>query len=163
MHEARWIKKANHILRLYVTQSNPSYPLHRMCVVILQLYAPFFFKIKTSWHIKDGARNFHFAVKLARDCLIDEERDVTENTFRNNSYFAHIEAILLSAICDPDLTARQWAVRIILKCRSSRSDSVRHFILPKNELNLGAKTYLTLLKIIPLQNLHCFLTLLMTN
>ena len=51
--------------------------------IVVNLYAPYFFRTKTNWHIKHGARNFFYALDLARKCLKPDEFEVVKSPFQN--------------------------------------------------------------------------------
>ena len=109
------------------------------------VYAPTFFKIKYDWKITDGAKNFFYALKMARETLTKEESVVARKYFKINSFFAHPEAILLAALFSDDLSVRKWAVECILKDRERRENrGLRQFKVPGESLNLGATSYLNL-------------------
>ena len=59
---------------------------------------------------------------------------------------AHPESILLSAVFDPELSVRHWAVCLILEARERRAEeeSLRHFKVP-NAINFNAESYTELL------------------
>ena len=44
LHHARWLTRANQILRLYVSSLNPSDKLKDLVKIVMQLYAPGFFR-----------------------------------------------------------------------------------------------------------------------
>ena len=144
VHQARWVTMANCILRLFVQTKKPSKKLLRLSKIIVQYYAPTFFEIKQNWHITQGPKNFFFALDLARSCLLKKEFAVAKKIFQINSYFAHPEAILLSALSDSDLNVRAWSADYILKDRAVRETrDFRTYKLQK--LNFEAKSYLDLL------------------
>lgn len=144
VHQARWVTMANCILRLLVQTKRPTKKLLRLSSIIVQYYAPTFFQIKQNWHITQGARNFFFGLNLARSCLTKKELEIAMKIFQINGYFAHPEAILLTALTDEGLSNRSWAVKYILKDRERRKSSdFRTFKLQK--LNFEASSYLELL------------------
>lgn len=73
----------------------------------------------------EGARNFHFLVNSASMHLTPEEKRVVAVTLRNNSYFAHPENLLLSALLDSRIEPRKFAVQKILNARKRTSTEVR--------------------------------------
>ena len=147
VHQARWVTSANNILRLYAQTLRPSASLRRLCIIILNFYAPCFFKIKQDYHITQGARNFYFALRLARDCMTGKEFEVAKKVFQFNSFFAHPEAIILSALVDRDLRIRKTAVNYILEDRRRRNDETSDTsrrLFKKPSVNFKASSYLEL-------------------
>ena len=63
LNHARWLTKANRILRLYMSKENPSKPLQRITRFIVNVYAPSWFNIKRHSSCLDGARNFFYLMK----------------------------------------------------------------------------------------------------
>lgn len=57
MSRARWLTRANRILRLYVSTETPSENLTILATYIVNVYAPTWFFIKTHPTCKDGARH----------------------------------------------------------------------------------------------------------
>ena len=56
MAHSRWLTKANRILRLYVSQDDPSTALQLVTLFIVQVYVPEWFFIKTKPSCKDGPK-----------------------------------------------------------------------------------------------------------
>ncbi|KAK0066895.1 hypothetical protein Bpfe_003630 [Biomphalaria pfeifferi] len=47
MAHSRWLTTANRILRLYISQQNPTHSLQILATYIMQVYAPVWFAIKS--------------------------------------------------------------------------------------------------------------------
>ena len=60
LHHARWLTRANPIMRFYFSSSNPSNKLKDLVKIVMQLYAPGWFQIKSHPSVSDGARNFWY-------------------------------------------------------------------------------------------------------
>lgn len=58
MSHARWLTKANRILRLYISTSEPSENLKNLATFVVRVYAPIWFQIKMHPSCKDGSRHF---------------------------------------------------------------------------------------------------------
>ena len=58
LHYARWLTRANRILRLYDSSLNPSDKLKDLVKIVMQLYATGWFQIKFHPSVSDDARNF---------------------------------------------------------------------------------------------------------
>lgn len=145
LDNARWLTKANRILRLYVATVSPSPQLKRLVRAIVQFYGPSWFSFKSHWKMKDAARNFFYMVTLLQD-MPQEDRAILQPAVLRNAFMAHPENILLSAITSSEESERQFGVNTILAARAkdrSRSE-VRMFELPKS-LNFQASTYLRLI------------------
>ena len=78
---ARWLTTASSILYVYCRTENPSNALYRLANFIINCYAPVFFKIKQEYLIQNGARHFFEAVRLARNCLNEEEWKEVKKAF----------------------------------------------------------------------------------
>ena len=66
MSHARWLTKANRILRLYISTSNPSNKLKLLAEYCVKVYAQVRFQIKTNPTCKDGPKNFWKLIKCSR-------------------------------------------------------------------------------------------------
>ena len=55
LHHARWLTQANRILRLYASSLNPSDKLKYLVKIVMQLYEPEWFQIKSHPSVSDGA------------------------------------------------------------------------------------------------------------
>ena len=128
-------------MRIYCETQRPTQKLVRLSTIIVNFYAPVFFQIKQNSHISDGAKNFFFALKCARETLNAKERKITDEVFLNNCFMAHPESILLAAVKDPNLDIRKMAIEFIRIDRIRRSEGkVRQFVKP-TKLNFNAQSY----------------------
>ena len=64
-------------------------------MVIIRVYAPIWFTIKSHSSCKDGARHFHQQVARSR-YLSQEKKNIIDPVLHHNSYFAHAENIILA-------------------------------------------------------------------
>ena len=142
MHSARWLNPASYIMRLYIQTESPSYELERLVIIIVNWYLPVFFLIKKQWHVKDAAHNFFQAIQWAQDSFTEEEKKVAFKVFKRNAYMAHCESILLAGMCHSDWKIRSNCADIIIKARARKSDGIRVFKSPKDDLNLDARNFL---------------------
>lgn len=141
LSHARWLTKANRILRLYMSKDDPSIALIRIVSFIVNVYGPGWFRIKTFPSCQDGAKNFFYIMK---QCLqLDEcDRKIVIPVLQNNNYFAHPENILLAAMGDDDISIRKRAIDYILQARSKPVlDSVRYFQKDNIVMNWSATSY----------------------
>ena len=137
IHQARWVNTASGILLLYCTTAKPAATLKRLCTIILNVYAPNFFKIKTDWHVSKAAPVFYFMYDMARKCLNSSEMQVYKHSLEINCYSIHPEMILLAMVFDDDLTIRKKAIKeYILKCDKNQK---RNFKKPS--INWKARSY----------------------
>jgi hypothetical protein len=128
VHHARWLTRANRILRLYVSTPNPETNLLELVNVIMKSYAPGWFQIKSHPNASDGARNFwHLIVGMRK--LEPKHRIIMERVLQTNAYFAHPENILLSMVTDSRRHIREWAIQKIMLVRV-RYEGTRNFVLP---------------------------------
>ena len=133
LNEARWLTKANRILRLYVSTHNPSSNLVKLVSFILNLYAPAWCKIKSNTRAVDGTKNFFTSYV----CYPNYRKMI--RSFVNQLYFAmhtfHTESILLACVNDPDIKIGTVAIDRILHQKQTRSQ--RDFIVP-DKINWNA-------------------------
>ena len=73
LHHARWLTRANRILRLHVCSFNPSDKLKDLVKIVMQLYVPGWFQIKSHPSVSDGARNFWYILSCSKK-LKDEHK-----------------------------------------------------------------------------------------
>ena len=83
---ARWLTRANRILRLYVS-------------TYLNLNAPSLFHIKSHPFCTQGTPNFFFLSSLLQQ-LTAHDRYIQTPVIQRNSYLAHSENILFAAVVD---------------------------------------------------------------
>ena len=144
-HNARWLKTAAAIMRLFIQMIDPPEPLRRIVSIILNWYLPLFFNIKRHPHVCFGSKHFFDSIKFARDCMNAEEFKVAERYIKINSFWAHPESILLGAMWDDNLANRKRAVQIVIKVRSKPCTSKRPFTVPGERLNMKATSYLDMI------------------
>ena len=121
--EARWLTKANRIMRLYVSTMNPSDSLNRyrsriaseksvsffifsflhtrLARIIMYVYAPSWFFIKSHPRLVDAAKNFFQLIKLSA-VLRQDEKKIFQKIMQINCFSAHPESILIAMITDDD-------------------------------------------------------------
>ncbi|KAH9628577.1 hypothetical protein HF086_010311 [Spodoptera exigua] len=131
MSHARWLTKANRILRLYVATEIPTNELKQLAVFVVKVYSPIWFEIKLNPTCKDGARHFWKLVYYSR-YLPQELQSVVDPVLRRNAFFAHPENLLLSMLSDEQKHVRELAARRILKARKpSEPRQLRVFEVPQ--------------------------------
>ncbi|KAF0706458.1 Uncharacterized protein FWK35_00034701, partial [Aphis craccivora] len=121
MSHARWLTRANIILRIYVPIEVPSENLTILAMYVVKVYAPTWFSIKIHPTCKDGAYP----------------------VIQRNSYFAHPENLFLAMLSDLQKHIRELAARRILKVRYKKTNKVRPFKLPN--INFNASSYIDLI------------------
>lgn len=130
--QARWLTTASRVLRLYISTREPSKELKKVVKFIVQVYAPFWFLVKTRPQAIHGSRNVHQYITWLRNMPADVQT-VVRKSVRTNSYFFHPENILLSMITDSDRHVRARAYEKILELRKEPQAEIRVFhpaILP---------------------------------
>lgn len=134
IHPARWITTASRVLRYYASVKKPSKQLIKTVTFIQRVYVPCMFWIKRypSWIY--GPRHFYRILSFSRDLTPDIVIAVRDRLIYN-SYFAHIENVLLSMIADDDQTIREAAFNKIVYRREERLSTelvgnVRKFYKP---------------------------------
>lgn len=142
MSHARWLTRANRVMRLYVSTESPSSELTVLATYIVKAYAPTWFAIKTHPSCKDGARHLYQLISSTR-YLSTELKAIVDPVIQRNGYFAHPENILLAMLTDSKQHIRELGARRILKARSNQDDTPRLFQIP--DLNFSASSYIELI------------------
>lgn len=135
---ARWLTTGCRLLRLYVGTPKPNRQLKNLVELIMKVYAPVWFAIKSNSQCYMGAQHVFLTVKLSR-CLEEEVRRVIDPVIQRNAYFAHCENLLLCMMTDEDVEVRIKALNTILECRKSPKEDLREFELPS--INFAATSY----------------------
>ena len=145
LNHARWITTANRILRLYVSNENPSGNLSLLTKYVMEVYAPMWFKIKTEPYVQSGAKHlFHVITFIKKQ--VDHIQNAVLPVVMRNAYFPHGENIILAMLIDERSYIRELGWRRIKNCRSSPyndSSQIRQFRLPK--LNFQCTDYTSLI------------------
>ncbi len=115
IHHARWLTRANRILRLYVSTLNPSFEFFRIVSYIMNVYIPSWFYFKHHPYCFQGASNLFHSVSLMRTSLNNNELEVVKKVVQHNAHMAHPENILLCAIMDEDEGYRNIAHEKIIE------------------------------------------------
>lgn len=143
LSHARWLTRANRMLRLYVATEKPSDNLITLATFVIKVYAPCWFSIKNKPSCKDGARHLFKIISTSR-YLPENLKKVIDPVIQRNSYFAHPENILLAMITDDKRHIRELAARRVLKARSmSQLPSPRLFEV--TDINFGASNYIDMI------------------
>lgn len=108
MSHARWLTKANRILRLYIGELNPSSELQVLVKYIIQVYAPMMFEIKHKHSVVYGPVHLANMLKMSRFLEPDHLKCV-EDQIQRNAFYAHPEHILLAMINDSEERIRRMA------------------------------------------------------
>ena len=66
LHYVRWLTLANLIMHFYFSSSNPSNKLKDLVKILMQLYAPGWFQIKSHPSVSNGARNFWYILSCSK-------------------------------------------------------------------------------------------------
>ncbi|GBO11829.1 hypothetical protein AVEN_267194-1 [Araneus ventricosus] len=137
---SRWLTTANRVLRLYVSFPAPSLKFKQIIELVMKVYTPNWFNIKSKHYLKYGAKHVWNTISRSR-YLSQDLKDVVDGVICRNSFFALPENILLCMLKDERPHIRELAARRIIKSRESSSNvkSVRVFLRPK--LNFEAAEY----------------------
>ena len=142
---SRWLTTANRILRYYMSESSPTNNLKLLVNYVMNVYVPFWFKVKKYHSIKDGARHIFSFIQLTR-YLDKKYLKIIDPVISRNCYFAHPENVLLSMLSDSRRNVRVLAINKILQARGANNNtSVRTFSVPK--LNFEATDYINMVNL----------------
>lgn len=167
MSHARWLTRANRILRLYVSTESPSEKLVTLATYVVKAYAPTWFAIKSHPSCKDGARHLFKLITTTR-YLPTELKAIIDPVIQRNSYFAHPENLLLAMLTDNESHIRELAARRILKARTIQENGLRLFQIPALKFDASSYTDLIdwqekiteppILKLIPDEDIQLFVS-----
>ena len=145
LSNARWATYAIAICRLKIQTENASEDLDRLVIIVLNMYAPNFFNIKSYADCSNGSKHYFNIMHDAINVLTKDEFEEAKISIEFNTYMAHSENILLCAAYDSDLKIRKQGIELILKARRKSDPSeLRQFEKPK-VINYKAKNYFELL------------------
>lgn len=144
LSHARWLTKANRILRLYMSTVVASKPLRRATHFILNFYGPAWFHIKSHSSCQNGAKNFFFLIQLYQK-LDAEDQTIIRPALQNNCYFAHPENILLAAVSDNDKGIRKRAVDYIITAREKQATNTIRIFEKNISINFAATSYVDMI------------------
>lgn len=129
---ARWTTTANRVLRLYVSDSNPSATLRTITEFIMTVYAPMIFQLKYKSSITYGS--IHLA-RMIRSCrfLPPDFLQEVQKSIQHNAFFAHPEHVTLAMLNDDNETVRRKGWLSIYAARETKTmdDPIRKFKIPK--------------------------------
>lgn len=137
MHHARWLTKANRILRLYISEKAPSIQLVTLANFIMKVYGPTWFEIKSKKSCTDGSSNLFNMIKRTR-YLKGANRQIVERSVQHNGYYAHHENILLGMLFHSDEQIREKGISWISE--AATTSGIREFKVP--EINFKAKNFM---------------------
>lgn len=131
IQHARWLTTASRVLRGYVTKTNPSNDLMTITRFIMQVYAPFWFLVKSQPLAIHGSRHMFKYIQWIRGMPQNLQR-VIQDSIRRNGFFCHHENILLSMITDTDTDhhVRTEGYNKILRARLEETVHIREFHVP---------------------------------
>lgn len=145
LSHSRWLTTANRILRLYISNKNPSENLKTLATYVMKVYAPIWFHIKLKPSCIDGSRHLFKLIQLSRYLPV-ELQTVVDPVIQRNGYFASPENILLGMLTDERKFIRELALRRILKVRNiknSDKNKLRKFVIPV--INFRATDYVEMI------------------
>ena len=148
VHQARWITCASNILRLYCQTTDPSIWLIKMVHFILDIYVPNFFNIKKNPNITNGSRHLFTMFTNAETLLQynEDEYDIIKKVLLNNSYFMHVEHIIMGLLTDDNIANRGIGKMLIITARNQYkplpNNEVRPFLkLQPHQVNWNSPSY----------------------
>jgi len=141
LNHSRWLTTANRILRLYVSDMEPSQNLKTVVTFIIRVYAPTWFAIKAQSSCKDGARHLHQMLVKSR-YLSPKHKKIVDPVIHRIAYFAHPENLLLAMMTDHRPHIRELGLRRVMKDRAEAhpNGQIRRLKVPA-KLNFNAVEY----------------------
>lgn len=141
INHARWVTKANRIMRVYIATENPSDALLKIVKYIIHVYVPAWFRIRKDPSCFKGPSHFNYIIQKCKTLSPDTFAAI-KPVIENNAYFAHHENLLLGMMTDDRQEVRELAVRRILDARKApkdKSNEVRFFKKPS--INFDCEEY----------------------
>jgi len=136
--DARWLNQFSRVLRIYVSDLNPTYGLTRMCSYIVRVYGVCWLSAK--WlgsKISDGPTNYLRLAKLQRRECNTAELAIVEKTLVTSFFWAHEENVLLALLCSHISDDRELAIQRILEIRSRYCLIYSHISQRRYHINLA--------------------------
>ena len=99
LNMSRWLTRANRILRLYVSATEPSDNLRTIAEFVLRVYVPSWFHINIhpdTWMDFDAEPSWYHPFIISSRYLDQVNRNVIDPVISRNAYFASPENILLT-------------------------------------------------------------------
>lgn len=135
--KSRWLTTAIRILRIYISETEPSEELIILSEFVMKVYAKLWFSIKSQWSCIMGPRHLYEMIRSTR-YLREDLRNIIDKVIQYNGFFAHQENILLSMLFDQNPTIRKLAHKRIKKVRNQKTAGFRKFEIPKINFEAGA-------------------------
>ena len=141
---ARWLTTANRILRVYISNRNPSDNLISITKYIVHVYACMWFEVKRAPLLIYGAMHVYNMIKNTRKLNNSIITDCVRGSLARNGYFLHSENRLVCMLSDNDQSIRKLAVERIISARVRGETGVRTFKIPV--INFSAENYYNLIE-----------------
>lgn len=137
---ARWVVTANRILRLYISDQNPSMNLKTIARFVVEVYAPVMFDIKYKSSVVYRPVHLAKMIKLSRT-LPRNYLNIVQSSIQRNGYYAHPEHIIMAMANDNDENIRRmaWIKVIAARSEENRNKPLRKFQVP--EINFECENY----------------------
>lgn len=124
---------------LYAGLDEPSNNIKTLVTLIIRVYAPTWFAVKTQPSCKDGAKHLHGMMVKTR-YLSSSQKKVIDPVIQRNGFCGHPENVLLAMITDERPHIRGLVLTRIMKARLHVSaNKIHKFQVPL--LNLIATEY----------------------
>ena len=117
IHQARWFNREYRILRVYVSEEDPSEELIRLVNYIVMVYIPVFLDIKHYGLFEFGPLHLLKEIMLVQEHCTQEEQEVIHPIIKWNGFMAHPENIQVSLLCSTRMEDRMLAIKTILEIR----------------------------------------------
>ena len=142
LHHICWLTRANRIMRLYVSSLNPSNKLKGLVKIVMQLYAPGWFQIKSLQSVIDGARNFWYILSCSKKLKV-EHQEIEVRRLNKSAFFAHLDNLLIAMFADERQSVRLRALSFISDVSGPHKE--RNFVLL--QVNPNAKDYTKMISV----------------
>ena len=136
MCHSRWLTTAARILRLYMSEENPSEQFERLVNYILFVYMPTWLNVHWHSNIKNASKHLLEEIQRVNEHCNESEKSIVLPIIQINGFSGYSEMVLLCMLMHDDQILRQESVNKILEIRNKTKNIVRK--RKANEINFQA-------------------------
>lgn len=128
LNNARWLTKANRILRLYMKTRNPPDALCTAVKYLQLVFIPMWFGIKMNPTFFNGSRHFFNFIQFSKSITDRQVTSAVEECLLYNFYYGFSEQIIIGMLTDEDAGVRTRGYEIIERIRKEVADSTDNVV-----------------------------------
>ena len=147
----RWVTCGSNILRLFVQTPEPDIWLIKMVGYLLNVYFNMYLRCKMYPNITNGFRNLYEMIMDGKQFFANDPEgwEIFMDRIEWNSYFLHVEHLILSLLADHRKPKRAMGKKLIMDARARQHeiDGVRiMYKTDRSQMNFAARDYSTFIK-----------------